>query len=134
MESRIATSIEQSKKLIELGINVNTADMRWEAESVNFNREIPIQYEERPKVGFLKPYLPAWSLSALLGLIKNSVGSNVTVELVYLPSTTNGRGERLNETFRFSVDDIFTEMDIYEKEPIDAVYSMVVWLSENKKI
>lgn len=30
METRITTSIEQSKKLIELGTNVNTADMYYE--------------------------------------------------------------------------------------------------------
>ena len=29
METHIATSIKQSKKLIKLGIDVNTADMRY---------------------------------------------------------------------------------------------------------
>ena len=128
MENKICTSLEQSKKLIELGIDVNTADMYWDYDVIK-HEDYPMVMDEQ----FDDTCIPAWSLSALLELIKNSVGSNVTFELVYLPSTTNGRGERLNETFRFSVDDIFTEMDIYEKEPIDAVYSMVVWLSENKK-
>ena len=34
--SKICTSIEQSKKLIELGIDVNTADMYWSMEEIPF--------------------------------------------------------------------------------------------------
>lgn len=30
MNTKICTSIEQSKKLVELGIDINTADMYWE--------------------------------------------------------------------------------------------------------
>lgn len=36
METRIATSIEQSKKLIELGIDVNTADIHYVRQKTDF--------------------------------------------------------------------------------------------------
>lgn len=56
--NKICTSIEQSKKLIELGIDVNTADMCWQ------NNEFPIGFNDDNAV-------PAWSLAALLGVIPN---------------------------------------------------------------
>jgi len=69
--NKICTSIEQSKKLMELGIDVNTADMYWwyggkvyyvEAmEDGDFNKESDI---------------PCWSLAALLEVIPNVVVEN----------------------------------------------------------
>ena len=54
--NEICTSIEQSQKLIKLGIDVNTADMCWQ------NNEFPIGFNDDDAV-------PAWSLSALLSLL-----------------------------------------------------------------
>ena len=54
--SMICTSIEQSQKLVELGIGINTADMCWQ------NNEFPIGFNDDDAV-------PAWSLSALLELM-----------------------------------------------------------------
>ena len=63
--SNITTTIEQSKHLLELGLDPNTADMNWFG-----NEKIGVPYELD-----LLPYkkrslhhhcLPAWSLTALL--------------------------------------------------------------------
>lgn len=66
--NKICTSIEQSKKLIELGISVNTADMFWDMAEPDKRR--------KPLVGPISDYydmedwaVPAWSLSALLDLM-----------------------------------------------------------------
>ena len=63
--NKICTSIEQSKKLIELGIDVNTADMFWDMAEPDKRR--------KPLVGPISDYydmedwaVPAWSLTALL--------------------------------------------------------------------
>ena len=55
--NKFCTTIEQSKKLLELGIDVNTADMMHD-------RLIIIPFND----GSL---IPAWSLSALLRLMPN---------------------------------------------------------------
>ena len=55
--NKFCTTIEQSKKLLELGIDINTADMMHD-------RLIIIPFND----GSL---IPAWSLSALLRLIPN---------------------------------------------------------------
>ena len=66
---KICTSLEQSKKLIELGIDINTADMFWKngvsneyiqcfTPFVSNGTNIDFDYD-----------IPAWSLSALLELM-----------------------------------------------------------------
>ena len=61
--AKICTSIEQSKKLIELGVDVNTADMYYDVNSYGI--------QGKPEVAIGKicsKDIPAWSLTALIGL------------------------------------------------------------------
>lgn len=58
---KICTTIGQSQKLIELGIDRNTADMCWQ------NNEFPVGFNDEDAV-------PAWSLSALLELFDDKTG------------------------------------------------------------
>ena len=138
--SKICTSIEQSKKLLELGLNPDTADMCY----------CPIMdIDSMSNTGFLKipdchpfsevkdckvQYLPAWSLSALLDFLKNNINNHSTYEMVYLPSTFDGRGKHLYNTFRFSIDDTDFQKDVYTEDALDAVFEMVKLLFEEKKL
>lgn len=69
---KICTSKEQSKKLIELGIDVNTADMFWTYDfTVNDINGINVISNK------LKPEendIPCWSLSALLDVLPKYIG------------------------------------------------------------
>lgn len=72
---RIATSIEESKMLLELGIDPNTADMRWYREHKWFPYELqPYPYNESIITSKIDNefMLPAWSLGALIELSPNS--------------------------------------------------------------
>lgn len=69
--NKICTSIEQSKKLIELGIDVNTADMCYRI--VAYNPNDTHVYQPYCFVGTLESDIPAWSLSALLGIIPKRI-------------------------------------------------------------
>jgi len=64
---KLLTTIEESKKLLELGIDPNTADMRW-----RYNHNIH-KHDDIPQVLMVRnwddPYnkdIPAWSLGALI--------------------------------------------------------------------
>ena len=65
--NKICTSIEQFKKLIELGIDVNTADMFWDTlfdkkpEAQVDNHYLIDEYDEHR--------VPAQNLATLIGLI-----------------------------------------------------------------
>lgn len=60
----IATSISQSKRLLEVGIDPQTADMQWNAIPTYHGVEQELFVGEMTHSG-----LPAWSLSALILLL-----------------------------------------------------------------
>ena len=101
--NNICTSIEQSQKLIELGIDVNTADM-YHAPDANVIVAEPYitKYRDETHVPAYKGAIPAWSLAALLAvlpsgyvIVKNYHG------LYYVESRDH---ERSTNIFNNSVD------------------------------
>lgn len=65
--AKIATSIEESKMLLELGIDTNTANMRWYREQKWFPYELqPYPYNESIITDDNEFMWPAWSLGALI--------------------------------------------------------------------
>lgn len=63
MKTKNCTSIEQSKKLIELSLDVNTADMYYVAYDGNtYLTSMDKEYDKRTDT-------PAWSLSALIDMV-----------------------------------------------------------------
>ena len=77
--SQIATTKEQSKKLIELGIDVNTSDMYYYKEDVFdyalsvFNGKLLVKGNSKPNA---EDTIPAWSLSALIELMPEHIVIN----------------------------------------------------------
>lgn len=77
-KSQICTTKEQSKRLIDLGLDPNTADMFWLAKSireVDDDIEIPEEdrnyflYVNKDNSFFIRhdfDYIPAWSLHRLM--------------------------------------------------------------------
>lgn len=132
--SKICISVEQSKRLQSLGIDVNSADMHYVRKKTNFmGKPVDGKWSE-PKLGNpenanyvvqnFSSYetIPAWSLSALLALMPVL---DIDGEPVFFWLTTGLEtwyAEYVNEA-------IFDA-----KNPIDAVFEMVCWLKENKKI
>ena len=140
---KICTSIEQSKKLIELGIDVKTADMFW---SLNPEVLVASEYMTEDNCIPCVNAIPAWSLTALMNI---------------LPSEFTEKGEYSETTYKIDIrkyaltDDadiyqivygnyrwfkdgsnIWVDMvDTGEKEDLlDAVFQMICWLLENNKI
>lgn len=126
------TDIEQSKKLAEI-LPIESADMYW------FNRHVDLtetKYEvfvidkSNKYIDFFKSYavavdnneiIPCWSLAALLGVIKPINENTYTIR-----GTLDGGAI-------ISFDEV-TSVMYQEKEIIDAVFEMVVWLKEIRKL
>lgn len=105
--SKICTSIEQSKKLLELGLSSDTADLYWEYNTLKF-----MDNDYDPNV---VGCLAAWSLSALLELIPNWYMNSPNPMCSAYCCRSN-------------------DMETYEDDPLDAAFEMICWLLENKKI
>lgn len=116
--SKICTDLEQSRKLVELGIEPNTADMYFEP-SVGFRTE-----PSEIKVGDIKNAhprsVPAWSLSALLQLMP------ITCDVI------KDFHNRYYCSNKFDDNDFDTwHLTTSCENPIDAAVEMVVWLLKN---
>lgn len=146
----LATTIEQSKKLVELGLNLDTADMHYSADMYDSNYDLDIGkgiYEELPNwVGTKnRPAdIPAWSLSALIELMPleiydkmfsdGKVGSFRTFEFAI--ETNQRDNNRYKIKYRLvSVREFGKYLKICEgRTLLDASYNMVGWLLEHKHI
>ena len=108
--NKICTSIEQSQKLLELGIDVNTADMYWWYSGKRYYVE-SMDDDDFNK----KSDIPAWSLSALLELMP---AGNILFR-----NTLSKNYKCINTV----------DSDDYDN-PLDAAFEMVCWLKENEEI
>lgn len=145
MVNKICTSIEQSKKLIELGIDVNTADMFWDTF---FAKKPEAQVDNHHFIDKIdKHRVPAWSLSALLKLIKSEFygetiyGDTITYKVSFRKFKFTNNVDLYQIAYgsiKFEEDGQYSFKDMVNtgqtEDPIDAAFQMVVWLKENGKI
>ena len=82
MNTKICTSIEQSKKLLSFGLDSSTADMCYigterehilHAESYSQILKWRKDYKKESNAPFSTTIIPAWSLAALLGLMPDVI-------------------------------------------------------------
>lgn len=132
--NKICTSIEQSQRLIKLGIDVNTADMMWDDWSlIDEGWKLNVGYYPEIEKDYGRKCYPAWSLAALFELMPFQIIEDNKRYGFKQYKGYNSQGE----TYRFEyVSNIGTTLyETYHlNNLIDAAFDMVCWLLENKKI
>lgn len=128
--NKICTDVKQSKKLVELGLDISTADMHYNLSVDNKVRMLSVG---SPSVLFGDVTIPAWSLSALMDLMP-PIAYNYPV-LQRSADPEYHYGETYNKWFISYVDlNIHGEHRPYRtafyENPIDAAYSMIIFLIE----
>ena len=127
--NKICTSLEQSKKLIELGIDINTADNVIVLFGDREGTKTVVMPKEtldviRTPFSDIREIIPAWSLTALLGLIPNSINFGYENDSIFiLKKIENGN---------YIAD--YYEVSFVKDNPLDAAFEMIVWLKDNGKI
>jgi len=109
--NKICTSIEQSKKLIELGVDINTADMYWSLTNQNHP---PVIGKYCAEYGGMR--LPAWSLSALFDILTEQ---DFTIKAI---------GNK------FNIDIPIRHCKIWFSSLLDAAFEMICWLKRERNI
>ncbi len=129
------TTIEQSKKLLELGLKAETADLFYdiyinpitneeEGQSLDFVSNWQSAWGDRNKSDlFDERAIPAWSLGALLELMKNYPDCNK------LDAFSN-RSQKWSVTISY-YDHVWKEHEEINMDLMKCVYNIVVWLLEN---
>ena len=123
------TSIEQSKKLLRLGLTRVSADLAWIDKPSTMLPEKITDCPEHPiildiELESILPediLIPCWSVTALLRLIPNGVLAHIEEDgytLWYCNTTHYG-------------EDFFNYDGHYTDSPIDAVMEIIVWLIKN---
>lgn len=107
-----ATTIEQSRKLLELGLDPKSADFAWVGEDGCFVKSSSDEVEDTET--------PAWSLEALIDALPSGTAFISKGRLVYSISFRKGGGG----------DENFVSTS-YSKSLINQVFELVVWLLEN---
>lgn len=124
------TSIEQSKKFLELGLKAETADACYDVgygqTKAHIECENFISYFTNDEFPELKDrYIPCWSLGALMELMpkicedENDGGCYPTLCKGY----NTGKWHCVYRSTIYITD--------WYKSPTDAAFEMVVWLLEN---
>ena len=121
--NKICTSLEQSKKLLELGIDVNTSDMCW----IYVNGE----YFYEVKDGALDDEdVYAWSLTALsnfiLPYIMDDDGNNYRINI-----SMDGLDRWVAY---YKSDDLSIHICDESEDLIDVIFEMVCWLKQEEYI
>ena len=119
------TSIEQSKKLLELGLNPDSADMFYCYGMNTTTKEW--SYDKEPSVNGTELHfdvgdVPCWSLGALLNMMPKCIvvgGRNYFSYIATLDTISYGDTEGYM-TIKFSYDSLF-----------ESCFQMVIWLLEN---
>lgn len=125
--NKICTSIEQSERLIELGIDVSTADMYWEYDFTEHECVLKIMDNN-----FDDNCIPAWSLSALFEQLPYELcddDGNSCYLRIYKEYGDEYKLEYTDPNGEFES----IETNGYEHF-VDACYEMIVKLKENGKI
>lgn len=135
MKNKICTSLEQSQKLIELGIDVNTADMFWDTlfakkpEAQVDNHNLVDEYDDEHRV-------PAWSLTALLKLMPPYLFEfERGIDLNIYPNL-NGKGwhcSYMPNNIENMKKDKFKQITNGDN-PVDAAVEMICWLKKYNKL
>lgn len=116
--NKICTTIEQSQKLIELGIDVNTADMMWDDWSlIDEGWKLSIGYHPEIEKDYGRKCYPAWSLAALLDMLN-------------YPTLMHEFCGSEKEKWFLTIEDPEETYRVWENDPIDACYEMILKLHE----
>lgn len=138
------TSKEQSKKLIELGIDPNTGDGYYKCIDEDLYDLVPKSYQEwseNYKGSLIRKetsVIPAWSLVGLLKLMPKVISIKAGEYSAYFYflewQFANDNSLRYVGNDRKCLIDIYSDHDYNYKDEIDTAVEMIVWLKENKKI
>lgn len=129
--SDIATNIGQSKHLLELGLDPASADMEYcyidEFNSgLQVKSDINVEVDDRLDRMFGVTHIPAWSLSALLEVMREqSAWAYTTLAISSASHSCFMRSKDLKYIW---------QKDINAKSPLNAAYEMVCWLLTNNLI
>ncbi|MBP3732424.1 MAG: hypothetical protein J6I84_04180 [Bacilli bacterium] len=142
------TTLEQSKKLLELGLNPKSADMWYQHTGISIKdgSQKPIYFPMIIRDNESDDDIPCWTVGALLEIMPDEIYPKDYKDIPFwgfspglhkVHHSYDGMDFGTSYYMRYTSEDdgddrVYKEFE--EDTPIKAVYKMVVWLLENKII
>lgn len=115
------TTLEQSKKLIEAGLDPEAADLRY-------IENYPIVFEN--SIGLQKGDIPCWSLGQLIELIGLQGTESIEFNIY---NTTTKEYEELNGKHRVELNLTNWYKPFFGEDYVDCLVQAVIWLNEKEE-
>lgn len=124
MTTNIATTKEQSSRLLQCGVSADTADMMFTPHNT-----LSVEpYKEALKD---RGYIPAWSLSALLGLIPHIIEVYDDGDYYFSLAQEFPASEDYHAAYKYCWADDDICAGKRDADPIEACVQLIEWLMEN---
>ena len=120
--AKICTSVEQSKKLVKLGLDVNTADAIYPWRELM--KDYDSLYVPENMFDIDEDDIPAWSLSALLELLPQHIDSGLGWQKFGLDKGWNGG------IYQVYYENKNSFIEKKSQTAVDAAFEMICWLLE----
>jgi hypothetical protein len=126
MKGKTYTTVEEGKHLLELGIDPETADMWWYAQTEG-NYFLNPGIKDYNAVAYYHEITPCWTIGALLELLP---------EKIYGPSPKDHSTELLitHKCIGYFDETGMQHGPSFSGEYVESAYKMVCWLLENNYI
>jgi hypothetical protein len=122
--SNIATTIEQSKRFLELWLDPKTADMVWVRYAAGGYRLEVLHRELFERI--METDIPAWSLSALLEVMPSNI-DDYDLYITKHKYVDGGHGYNVEYNRGFTISVLHKETN---RDLVTAAYEMVCYLLE----
>lgn len=131
------TSIEQSKKLLELGLSAESADMEYMFLKKDGSKvsNIPFVKEPNEEPDCCYNFVSCWSVGALIKLLPHDIVYQTKLfEPIHCMLNLSKTGVGYSSSINGYPDTSFNQCWIENPDLVDALYNCMVWLLENNYI
>ena len=130
MTTQIATTTEQSQRLIDCGVPIDTADMSRNTDTDELFCE---PYRER-SIEQKGDEIPAWSLMGLFDILSRQGEFSATFGLMYCCIEIKEYAEYKNPSKNLSITRILEQKTLFELTPFKAAVNMIEYLVDNGRL
>lgn len=133
MERQIATTQDQSQRLLRCGVSAESADMFYQTPitvSQKATREDILLVRESDKTLF-DTDIPAWSLSALLGLLPKEICDENDDSYYFSLAQEYSVSADYRAAYKYYSVDECDYIGRRSPQPIEACVQLIEWLKEN---
>lgn len=130
MKTNIATSCSQSQRLLRCGVSAETADMCYDSGALSLMDYYSAVHERDSRRESYK-VVPAWSLSALCGLIPHIIEVYDDGDYYFSLAQEFPASEDYHAAYKYCWADDDVCAGKRDADPIEACVQLIEWLTAN---